>query len=183
MSSSVDTLSGDLLGKNLRIAGYLVLAFAAIFPLVDLAAALVPASFGNATWRFGAVGLLSNAAMGLSLALFLMTVIALVSNQRRMLLVLGGIAILLAVVLLGSAALFTLDALQTRARVNPAMAKRFDFAAAGALVKLFAYTIANLMMARGAFVSARRRAKTTGRARGMVAPLVVSQPAESGKAT
>ena len=44
---------------------------------------------------------------------FLIAVIALVSNQRRVLLILGVLSVLLAVVLLGSASLFVLDALQT----------------------------------------------------------------------
>ena len=181
MSSSVETTSGEPLSANFRTAGYLVLALAALFPLIDLAAGLMPTNFGNATWRFGVVGLFSNAAMGLSLELFLMAVIALVSNQRRVLLVLGVLSVLLAVLLLGSMALFVLDALQTRARVTPAALSRFEFASVVAVIKLLCYAGANLVLARGEFVAARRRGKPAGpRARGLVTPVVAARPVAEG---
>jgi hypothetical protein len=110
-----------------------------------------------------------------------MAVIAVVSNQRRVLLVLGVLSALLAILLLGSSVLFVLDALQTRARVNPAMLRRFDFASAGAVAKLVLYAVANLMLARGGFLAARRRSRPTGRARGLVTP-VVAKPAETTRA-
>lgn len=181
VSTSVDTVPGETLNPQFRTAGYLVLSLAALFPLLDLFSGLMPPSFGNATWRFGAVGLFSNFAMGLSLELFLMAVIAAVSNQRRVLLVLGVLSALLAVVLLGSSVLFALDALQTRARVNPTLLRRFDFAAGGAVAKLLLYAVMNLVLARGEFLAARRRSRPTGRTRGLVTP-VVAKPAESTRA-
>ena len=181
MSSSLDRPPGELLGSHLRTAGYLVLGAAAVFPLLDLVASLTPASFGNATWRFGAVGLLSNFSMGLSLELFLMVALAAISNQRRVLLLLGTIALFVALCLLGSATLFVLDTLQTRARVTPAMVRRFDFAAAGALAKLLLYAVGNIILSRGALLAARRRARAPARAAGLVTPIVVGQTVESGK--
>jgi hypothetical protein len=172
VSTSIDTVPGETLSPHFRTAGYLVLALAALFPFLDLISGLMPPNFGNATWRFGAVGLFSNFAMGLSLELFLMAVIALLANQRRVLLVLGVLSVLLAVVLLGSSVLFVLDALQTRARVTPAVLRRFDFAAGGAVAKLLLYAVANLMLARGEFLAARRRNRPTSRTRGMVTPVV-----------
>jgi hypothetical protein len=179
VSTSVDTSPGEPLSVHFRTAGYLVLALAAVFPLMDLIAGLIPPNFSNATWRFGVVGLLSNVAMGLSLELFLMAVIALVSNQRRVLLVLGVLSVLLAVLLLGSMALFVLDALQTRARVAPAALRRFEFASVVAVVKLLCYAGANLMLARGEFMAARRRGRPSGsRSRGLVTPMVAARPVE-----
>jgi hypothetical protein len=182
VTSSVDTTPGETLSSQFRTAGYMVLVLAALFPLLDLLSGLYPTNFGNATWRFGAVGLFSNFAMGLSLELFLIAVIALVANQRRVLLVLGVLSALLAVLLLGSAVLFVLDALQTRARVNPAVLHRFDFAAGGAVAKLLLYAVANLVLARGAFAAARRRTSrpTSPRSRGMVTPVVPARPVDSG---
>jgi hypothetical protein len=159
----------------------MVLALAALFPLLDLFSGLMPPNFGNATWRFGAVGLFSNFAMGLSLELFLMAVIALLANQRRVLLVLGVLSVLLAVVLLGSSVLFVLDALQTRARVAPAVMRRFDFAAGGAVAKLILYAVMNLTLARGEFLAARRRNRPVARSRGLVTPVVV-KPVDGGRA-
>jgi hypothetical protein len=172
VSTSVETTPGETLSPHFRTAGYLVLALAALFPLLDLFSGLMPPNFGNATWRFGAVGLFSNFAMGLSLELYLIAVIALLANQRRVLLVLGVLSALLAVLLLGSSVLFVLDALQTRARVTPAVLRRFDFAAGGAVAKLLLYAVANLVLARGEFLAARRRSRPTSRTRGMVTPVV-----------
>ena len=157
---------------------YWILAFSAIFPLFDLAGALIPASFGNATWRFGAVGLLANFAMGLSLEFFLLAVIAASAGHRRLLLVLGVFSLLLAVLLLGSTALFSLDALQTRGKVNAGMVRRFDYATGTAVAKLLLYALANIVLARGEFFLARRfKRSITGRTRGM-APLVATPSAQ-----
>jgi hypothetical protein len=183
VNSSIETVPGETLSPQFRTAGYLVLALAALFPLLDLMSGLMPPNFGSATWRFGAVGLFANFAMGLSLELFLIALIALLSNQRRVLLVLGVLSVLLAVVLLGGTVLFALDALQTRARVTPAVLKRFDFAAGGAVVKMVLYAGMNLVLARGEFLAARRRGRpTTGpRSRGLVTPVVAGRPVESGR--
>jgi hypothetical protein len=175
MSSSVELTAGDWLGKHIRTAGYIILVLAAFFPLIDIMSGLIPLNLGNATWRFGAVGVFSTYAMGLSLELLLLAVLAALSNHRRVLLVLGVISLLLALTLLGSTVLFLLDALQTRARVNPAMLNRFDFASAGAVAKLVFYAIANLILARGEFLAARRLTRLTAtRTRGKVAPLVAT---------
>lgn len=183
MSVSVEPTPGEMLGKHVRTAGYLILTMAALFPLIDIASGLMPPQFGNATWRFGAVGLFSNYAMGLSLELLLLAVLAALSNHRRVLLVLGVLSVLLAVTLLGSSLLFVLDALQTRARVTPAMLQRFDFATGGAIVKLVLYAVANLILARGEFLAARRLGRIIGgRTRGRVAPLVSTPAADSGRA-
>ena len=182
MSSSVDTLPGETLSAPFRTAGYLVLSLAALFPLMDLVGGLIPSNWGNATWRFGAVGLFSNFAMGLSLELFLLAVIAYVANHRRVLLVLGVLSAVVAVLLLGSSVLFVLDALQTRARVQPAMVRRFDFATGGALAKLLLYAVVNLILSRGEFLAARRRGRPAPpRARGMVTPVVAKPAVESGR--
>ena len=182
MSSSVEPTAGDWLGKHIRTAGYAILTLAAVFPLLDIMSGLIPLQLGNATWRFGAVGLLSNYAMGLSLELLLLAVLAALSSHRRVLLVLGVISILLAVTLLGSTALFLLDALQTRARVNPTVLNRFDVASAGAVAKLVLYAIANLILARGEFLAARRLTRLTAtRTKARVAPLVSAPSSEVGR--
>jgi hypothetical protein len=140
--------------------------------------ALIPAHFESATWRFGASGLLSNYAMGASIELFLLVALALFSNQRRVALVLGSIAAFMSVMLLGSAVLFVLDALQTRARVTPDAMRRFEIASIGALGKMILFSFANAVLARGAFRGARIE-RSSSRSKSAVAPLVVSQQAEA----
>ena len=182
MSSSVELTTNDWLGKHIRTAAYVILVLAALFPFIDIVSGLFPMNLGNATWRFGAVGVFSNYAMGLSLELLLLAVLAALSSHRRVLLVLGVFSALLAVVLLGSTVLFLLDALQTRARVNPALMNRFDFASAAAVAKLVLYAIANIILARGEFLAARRLTRlTTPRSRAKVAPLVGTSATEVGR--
>jgi hypothetical protein len=182
MSTSVELTAGDWLGKHIRTAAYIILVLAAFFPFLDVLSGLLPLNLGNATWRFGAVGVFSTYVMGLSLELLLLAVLAALSNHRRVLLVLGVISLLLALALLGGTVLFLLDALQTRARVNPAMLKRFDFATGGATAKLVLYAIANLILARGEFLAARRLARlTVTRARGKTAPLVGVSATDAGR--
>jgi hypothetical protein len=182
MSSSVELTAGDWLGKHIRTAAYVILILAAVFPAVDILSGLIPLNLGNATWRFGAVGVLASYAMGLSLELLLLAVLAALSNHRRVLLVLGVISVLLALTLLGSIVLFLLDALQTRARVNPTVLNRFDFATGGAVAKLTLYAIANLILARGEFLAARRLTRlSVTRTRGKVAPLVGTPASEAGR--
>ena len=181
MSTTVELMPGDMLGKNIRTAGYIVLVLSAIFPLFDLAGALIPASFGNATWRFGAVGLLANFAMGLSLEFFLLAVIAASAGHRRVLLVLGVVSVLLAVLLLGSAALFALDALQTRGKVNAGMIRRFDYASATAMAKLLLYALANIVLARGEFYLAGRFKRTTTVRTRISTPLVATSSVQRDK--
>lgn len=177
MSSAVAPVLSERLLKQVRNAGYLILSLAALFPLVEVAAGLWPPHFDNATWRFGASGLVSNYAMGASIELFLLVVLALFANQRRVLLVLGTVAAIMAVTLLGGAVMFVLDAVQTRARVVPAAIHRFDLAASGAFAKMVLFSLANGVLARGAFRGASPERGVT-RAKDPVAPIVVTQPME-----
>jgi hypothetical protein len=175
VSSSVTPVFAERLLKYVRTSGYLILALAAAFPLLEVGAALWPAHFESATWRFGAAGLMSNYTMGASIELFLLVVLALFANQRRMLLTLSTIAAVIAVLMFGGAVMFVLDAVQTRAKVTPAALNRFDITVVGALGKMVLFSLANGLLARGAFRGASGE-RVGGRARGAVTPIVVSQP-------
>ena len=160
--------------KLVRTAGYVILWLAILFPLAELLTSLWPAHFESATWRFGAAGLLSNYVMGASIELFLLVLLALFTNSRRGLLVIGTICAIIAVLLLGGSVMFVLDAVQTRTKVTPVALRRFDVASAGALAKMLLFAFANGMLARGAFrgVTGDRAA----RVKVPVSPIVVGQP-------
>jgi FlaA1/EpsC-like NDP-sugar epimerase len=162
--------------KLVRTAGNVILWLAILFPLLELLASLWPTRLDSATWRFGATGLLANYVMGASIEFFLLVLLALFTNQRRMLLVLGTICAILTVLLLGGAVVFVLDAVQTRSKVTPAMLHRFDLAALGALGKMVLFAVANGMLARGALRGAADDRSV--RVKGTVSPIVVGQPAE-----
>jgi FlaA1/EpsC-like NDP-sugar epimerase len=177
MSGPATPYTTEGLLRSVRASGYVILALSAVFPFMDLAMSLWPAHFESATWRFGAVGLFSNYAMGATIELFLLVVLALFANQRRVLLTLGAIAAIVTVILLGSSVMFTLDAVQTRARVTAVAIHRYDASAAEALAKILLFAIGNGLLARGAFAAARRDGRSSARARG-TSPLVVAQMSE-----
>jgi hypothetical protein len=178
MTSAVTPLAAERVLKPVRVAGYTILVLAILFPLVDLLSSLLPFHLENATWRFGAAGLISNYFMGASIELFLMVLMALFGRQRRALLVLAVVCVGVAVVLLGGAAMFALDAVQTRARVTPEQLHRFELASVVAFFKMVLFALANGLLARGAFRGAKEERSTT-RVKGAPAPLVVSQTASS----
>lgn len=161
--------------KHIRLAGYLILALAALFPMIEVMAGIWPFQFGNATWRYGAAGLMSNYAMGASIELFLLVLLAVLARQRRVTITFGVVAAVLAVVLLGAAGMFVLDALQTRARVVPAAIRRYDVATAGALAKMLLFSLANGLLARGALMAARLEERAS-RQKGPAAPILVARP-------
>jgi anti-sigma factor RsiW len=86
------------------------------------------------------------------------------------------VSVVIAVALLGGAVVFVLDAIQTRAKVTPAMVHRFDVAAVGALGKMVLFALANGMLARSAIRAAA--GEGMARVKGTVSPIVVGQPAE-----
>jgi hypothetical protein len=178
MSAVATTLSADTNVKRIRTAGYVVLMMAAIFPLIDYAVGLWPFALGNATWRFGAIGLLTNYAVGATVSLFFLLVLAVASNDRKVLLVLGTVAALAAISLVAGSASFVLDALQVRGRVTPQALRHFEYAAAQAVVKMVGLAIANALMSRSAFKATRREVRAVPRGKVSVAPLVVGGNAE-----
>lgn len=156
-----------------RTAANVILWMAILFPLLELLTSLWPAHLESATWRFGAAGLMSNYVMGASIELLLLVVLALFTNSRRGLLVLGTICAIIAVLLLGGALMFVLDAVQTRSKVTPVALHKFDVATAGALAKMLLFAFANGMLARGSFRGAA--GDRVARAKAPVSPIVVGQ--------
>jgi hypothetical protein len=176
VSSTVTPVFAERNLKLVRTAGYIILALAALFPLLDLGGAMWPLHFESATWRFGVLGLTANYVMGASIELFLLAVLALVTSHRTMLLVLGVIAAVLSVLMLGSSVLFVLDAVQTRTKVNPVALHRFDLAAAGALGKMLLFAVADGLLARGVFRATG--GERAARVKAPVSPVIVGQAAE-----
>jgi hypothetical protein len=178
MSTAATTHLSDTIVKRIRTVGYLVLFLATVFPLMDYAVGLWPFALGNATWRFGAIGLLTNYTVGATVSLFFLLTLAAAANDRRVLLAIGVVAALGALFLLGCTVLFVLDALQVRARVTPQAMRRFEYAAIQGVLKMLCLAIANAVMTRSAFKAARREARAVLRGKASVAPLVVGANAE-----
>jgi hypothetical protein len=124
-----------LQSRQLAWPAYLVAVAMVLVPLVDAWTTLFPWNFGDARWRFGAVGLVSNALMIPLAGMLIAFVVAWAREQRMMLKVLGVIGFVGALVCLLALVSFSLDALQTRAQVRPEMRLSFNVASITAALK------------------------------------------------
>lgn len=164
----------DLL-RRLRAPGYLIMAVTSILPIIDLMMAISPMHPGTVMWRFGAVGLISSAVGAPLLVLTLIYALALLSGDRKVVIAVGVIAVLLAVLMIGGAGAFTLDALQMKSRVNPVALTKFKGASALALLKLVVMGIAAIVLAVSAFRSSRLVKREVVRSNRPNANLIVGQ--------
>jgi hypothetical protein len=123
--------------KYLALPTYLVAFALVVIPFFDASMQIGSFNPGNEQWRFGALGLMSNAFMVPAIGLLIALVVALLLGHWRFLRVLGSVCGLGAVVLLALFLLFALDAIQTRGNVQPAARFSFvvaSFTAAGKLL-------------------------------------------------
>ena len=171
--ASVSAPSIESLASRLRAPGYLILIVTAVLPVFDFASGLWPLHMANPAWRFGVLGLLSNYSLGFVGELFLIFVLAIAANDRKVLVTLGIVSAIMAVLLLIGSGGFVLDALQTRARVTPQTLHRFDLAAVQGLIKLLAVLVSSAVLSRSSF-KAGRRDKAAIRPRGSEVPVVVT---------
>lgn len=106
-----------------------------VIPIVDAATTLFPWNYSEPRWRFGAVGMLSNALLIPTAGLLVAHATSLVLNHtgvRRAISIVGYAAAGLCVLAL---AMFALDSLQTRAAVRPEMRLSFNVASITAALK------------------------------------------------
>jgi hypothetical protein len=119
------------------IAGaYAVALLLVLVPLSEMTLRVWPLRMAEPSWRFGAVGLFSNALMTPLLGLTFAGMLAYIYGHRvtiRTLAVLLGVS---GLVITGAIGMFILDALQMRASVVPEAKLAFDVASAQALMKL-----------------------------------------------
>lgn len=163
--------------RRFRTPAYLIFTLAAILPTVELILAISPVKPSQVMWRFGAVGLFASAAAAPLIMLLLLYGLALFSEDRVVLYVIGVVAALGAAVLIASAGSFTLDALQMKRQVNPPAMTKFAVASVQALAKLLLQGVAAAVLSVSAFRAARALKREVARpARGST--LVVGQPAK-----
>lgn len=164
--------------RRLRTPAYSFLAVTLLFQIFDYVSGQLPLQFGAVVWRFAALGSASNTIGNVLLLLLLVFALSLMVNDRPIMLLVGILSLLIAVFLLGGAAVFTLDGLQVRSSVEPASLAKFDLATGQALVKLCVEGIVALIFAVSAFrarVAAKRNAARG--ARPADTPLIVRPPA------
>jgi hypothetical protein len=135
--------------RQLAPAAYLVAAVLFVFPLFDSGVSLSPWNTGNAQWRFGAVGLLSNTLMIVALGAFIAVTTAVLTKQDRVRRLLGYTSWILAVVLLAAIAAFALDAVQARPQIRQDMLLSYQLASLTAEVKLLVGALSFALFGKG----------------------------------
>lgn len=125
--------------RRLATPAYLVCLALFLLPLVDVMTTLFPWQFAEARWRFGAVGLVSNALVLPMAALLIALAAATIAEQPRMRVAVGIVGAVATALCVLALVLFGLDAVQTRAQVRTEMRTSFHVASITAAVKtLFA---------------------------------------------
>jgi hypothetical protein len=153
-------------------------------PLVDIALRVFPPKFDTVQWRFAAVGLLAGNLGTVLLGLALIGLIATLVGQRKVLKVLGIVAMVAGVLLVAALGMFVLDALQVRRTVNPNFKQALTVSSMGALFTGGLGIISLFSLGVGAWVAskvvARRPAAAAATGRGpskpAPSPLVVTAP-------
>ena len=166
------------LARHLRVPGYLFLGIATLLPLLDLLISIYPLRPATVVWRFGAVGLLSSAIGAPLLVLFFIFALAVFAGDRKVIITVGIISAILALLLIGGAGAFALDALQMKRRVQAAAQQRFTMASVQALLKLILEGASAAVLAFSAFkvvAKAKTAPATRAESRGSSSGLVMGR--------
>jgi hypothetical protein len=154
------TPAANSLIRRIRGPGYLLFLSALILPLIDFLIQIYPYRMSTVVWRFAAVATLSGAIAPPVLILFLIFVLATMSGDRKVLLTIGVVCSLLALLLIGSAGSFALDALQMKQRVQEAAQTKYLASAGQALFKLLVQTLCTIVLAVSSFRATRAATST-----------------------
>ena len=147
--------------RFLGLAAYLVATTLIVVPFFDAAMSLWPWQPGSARWRFGAVGLGSNALMVPCAGVLIALATSITLGHLRAARLLGIVCALGAFFTTLAILLFALDAMQTRADVNPAALLSFNVASLTAVVKLMLGTATLAAFARAGIRSSNERRVAT----------------------
>lgn len=141
-------------------AAYAVALMLVLIPLSEMLLRVWPLRLGEASWRFGAVGLFSNALMTPLLGLTFAGMLAFIYGHRRTIRTISVVLGVSGLILVLASGMFILDALQMRASVVPEAKLAFDVASAQALLKLGLFTVVGFVMAVGGWRSTKAPAGT-----------------------
>lgn len=140
---------------------YTVAALMIVVPLLEVVLSVWPLRYGQTSWRFGSIGLMSQALMTPLLGMVLLVGTAVALGHRRTLLAISVFTLLIALILLVIVPTFALDAIQMRAQVRPTAHRAFDFSALLASIKLSLTLAITLLVAVGAWKAQRQMARRT----------------------
>ena len=134
---------------------YAVGAMLVLVPLVDLMLRQFPPQFDTLQWRFGMAGLLMGNLGTIMLGLGVLGLTAAILDNRTALRIVGFVALALAIIVLGTMALFALDAIQIRRLAAPNFKRPILTSSVSALFSGMIGAITAIVLGRGALVAAR----------------------------
>jgi Na+/phosphate symporter len=137
-------------------AGYLVAALLVVVPIFETVASVFPLQLGDVTWRFGAVGLVTQALLTPVLGMTLTVYLASWHGSRTDLLVLAGLCTFAMIGLLAAFPVFVMDALEMRMLVEGDAQRAVDLATAVAAGKLLAFALVAALLAWGSRSTAKK---------------------------
>ncbi len=163
------------LNRQLTAVAYLVAALMLVIPVLEVTLSVWPLRMGETSWRFGTVGLLSQALMTPLLGALVLMLVAVTLGHRKTIATVSGIAALLALALVVVIPIFALDAIQMRTQVRTDAHRAFDLSSLLAAIKLSAAFVIALLLAIGSW----KHRKTMRRApsAGAEAPLLAARKA------
>jgi len=167
--------------RRLRVPGYFVMTMLTAMPVIELLATVLPAQIHQAGWRFSVVGVAGATAITTVIGLFFIFTIALMSGDRAVLWIVSGFSAAAAVLCLGAAGMFPLDALQMRAQIKPEAMTRYNAASVVAFLKILSACVVYAALAVSSFRAGGRSAETVRDRAAAASKLVVGQaPVRTG---
>ena len=145
-------LDDDAPARRLAYIGATLLI---VIPFLQAGQQLWPLQLSDIRWRFGAANALSSVLLLPFLGLSIMTLIARSSESKNVSRIVGALASLSVIFLLGSLVLFALDALQLKSIVTSQMMKPFETTSLRVVLVTLIFTVSFSMLMITAFKSAR----------------------------
>jgi uncharacterized membrane protein YidH (DUF202 family) len=158
--------------KQIRRFGglvYLIAVAIIAIPILDWMAAVWPIRVGEATWRFGAVGLVGQGLINGTIGVLLLYVACVLFDHRGVRIFLGVLACLMALLLVVLTVGFILDAIQLRGNVRVEMRRGFDFNTLRTLAILPYFSLLYIVLAVFIVKGSRERRKMHVSERALVA--------------
>jgi hypothetical protein len=148
--------------RHIAFPAYLAAGALIIIPFMDAALTLYPWQLGSAQWRFGALGLMSNAFMLPAAGMLILLATSLLRGHWRTLRVFGAVTAVAAMLTFLSLGMFSLDAIQSSGNVQDAARLSYKVASVTAAAKLLLATVTLSGFAIAGLRTERERVKTSG---------------------
>jgi hypothetical protein len=151
----------------LRRLVYIGATLLIVIPFLQAGQQLWPLQLGDIRWRYAAANALSSVLLLPFLGLMIMTLVARFTDSKGVSRIVGGLAALFVIGLLGSLVLFALDALQLKSIVTSQMMRPFETTSLRVVLVTLIFTASFTMMMLSAFKSSRGGPAATGAKKGV----------------